>query len=194
MRGEVVMLGRLGRGCGAVTRAALALGLVAPVVLGLASCGGWGERSDFNPTVRLDRYRTYAWMRTEQGTAVDDLARSMVGQRVIATVDAELVRKGLRRVAADARPDFVVAARLASKERIDNYDWGYPGGSWSAYETPDVYGDRTKVVLIEFRDPHWQKTIWWGAVRGRFDPSARKQQVEQAVHRLMATYPPLPRG
>lgn len=163
----------------------------------LDGCGRMKTTVQRAPGASLTALRTYDWLagktHIERGSEVDV---ALLDRRIRRTVDARLERMGYDKRAA--RPDFLVTyhAILTATDdaRLAPSELGY--GHWAMASETDVYDrsyDRGSLVL-DIVDPATMKLLWRGVAEaeiGQDDtPYQQEERLRQAVHRLLAGFPP----
>jgi hypothetical protein len=186
------------------------LALAAGAALALTACSSVHVRTDFDPDTDFSRLTTYAWM-ARPGNAQDVLADdSLIRNRVMDAVDAELAAKGLRRDASS--PSFLVSAHAGTRERMRVIHspsspwpwWGYGWrrssfGGWGAgvgwgtgwgYDT-DVMQYTEGSLVLDFVDPARAELLWRGVATSVMDDEwGSEERIREAVRELLARYPP----
>jgi hypothetical protein len=175
----------------------------------LACAGGCsGVRTVYSPHVNLNRYRTYAWVTPPPGSIEERFDRTATGRRIHAAVAADLAARGLHPVAtvpcdapppADCAsipcPDLLVAYRVSETDELAS-DWDYGPGPVTGAR--DVYSYSSKgsgTLLLDFIDPNSRHVVWRSAARGILqDPDSDNPNVESAIGKMLANYPPGVRG
>jgi len=156
----------------------------------LAACSGITTSQDYDPEVDFSRLHTYAWISAESPEGVDSLTRN----RIREAVDAELAAKGF--TAADAQPDFQVAAHVTTRERVQVTDWGpsysHRGWYYDAHRL-DVSAFDEGTFVLDLIDPARQELLWRGTARAvvrELDPEEKTAFVREFVARTLAPFPP----
>jgi hypothetical protein len=147
-------------------------------------------KTDRGPSAQLVQARSYAWA---PETSQSDFYRSLPGQRIRTLVDQGLMARGLRQAAPGERPDFLVKVRYQAHDELavfpsswsGFYGWGYGGVGWDAY--PYTEG----VLTLDFVDPASRNVLWHArAMKEKSDPYLDLNDVNKAVGKILAQYPP----
>jgi hypothetical protein len=145
---------------------------------------GYDKSADFS------KYKTYTWAKPDH-----PIMRPMLYKDVVATIDQDLLAKGLTRVEADG--DVTLSAG-------GGIDFGY-----NLPPTPDMnaqmwYGDTAAPILnapllaqgsliLQFVDRSQGKMVWRGTVMQKLDPEQKDKALvlaEKAVDKLLKDFPP----
>lgn len=114
---------------------------------------------DWDRTIGFSGFRTYAWAK---GTD----APSLVQERIVAAIDAELLAKGFHRVEDEADMYVVTHAAVNKEEQVNVADFGYTAafsrGAGFGTTTVDVSRLRVGVLLVDIYDAGSKKLIWRG--------------------------------
>lgn len=180
----------------------------------LAACAGLKVSVDYDPAAPLTALRTYAWKPVPQQQAGDTLVDTdtLLRQRIIGAIDAELARKGYLKVGHD--PDFLVGFYFSRQRKLDDsstfypYYGGYFGGPfygyWGGWYYPGYYGYAGTYVreyeegllAIDIVDPARDRLVWRGQVKDtlRFEdsPENRIRRIQKAVAAVLERFPPTP--
>ena len=154
-------------------------------------------------------FKTYAWITDEPLTQSNSAAPSLVNplneDRVRASVDSELERKGYLKVPR-SEADFVVAFTLGARDRvrIRNYydDFGYRYyGFYPGFRRfgPGYggFGTRTSVrtitegtLVVDIFDNRLKEAVWHGAATKRLSRDSNGQElIGEAVATLLGQFP-----
>jgi hypothetical protein len=178
----------------------IALGLS---MLVAAGCAGRQVTTDYSPATRFSQFRTFALV-----SPPDSASQQLLDQRVRNAVQAQLAGKGL--TPADRQSaDLYVGYGMIDKTHREVYSyrdgWGWGGGwgwryyrwgvAWpmAGYRQIDTYTDGT--VVVNLIDAKTKQVVWEGEVAGVVslpvaNPVRATQQVDGAVAKLFAKYPP----
>jgi hypothetical protein len=146
---------------------------------------------DFDRTVNFSNYKTYAWT---AGTSVGD---QLNDKRIVNAIDAQLASKGLKKVAASANPDMLVAYHASFDKEIEinatSTVWGplrLGVGTGSARAAQVVVG----TLVLDVMDPATKIVIWRGTASGerypKASPDKRDKNINRAAGKLLEIYPP----
>jgi hypothetical protein len=185
---------------------------VQPIVLGLslllaAGCAGRQVSTDYSPATSFAQFRTFALVMPP-----DSASQQLLDQRVRSAVQAQLARKGLTQTDRQ-HADLFVGYGMVDKTHREVYTyrdgWGWGGGwgwryyrwgvAWptAAYRQVDTYTAGS--VVVNLIDAKTKQVVWQGDVADVVrlpvgNPAHATQQVDMAVAKLFAKYPPLSSG
>lgn len=188
---------------------AMSLVSLAALAIPLAACSSGPQvQSDFDPSFNFSQLSTYTWAARTDAGKDPAVYNNIVESRVKEAVNQALQAKGFREVSSDA--SFMVAWHGAINQQHSvetvgtsyGYGWGWYGG----YGGPGMgYGTSTTYVnswnegtlIIDIVDVKENKMVWRGSAQGemdehRDDPQAMQQGLNDAVTKMMATFPPKP--
>ena len=182
-----------------------------PIVVGMglilvAGCAGNKVTTDFSPATSFSQFRTFALV-MPPSTAGEQL----VDQRVRNAVQAQLDAKGLTAATDRQHADLFAGYGVVDKTHTEIYSyqdgWGWGSGlGWRYYRwgVPwpmstqrqiETYTDGT--VVVNLIDAKTKRVVWHGEVADVVslpvsDPLRATRQVDDAVAKLFAKYPPQP--
>jgi hypothetical protein len=166
-------------------------------------------RTDYDPAVNFKQYSTYSW---HDGTPAKD---PFTDKKILAAVDAQLAKKGLRKV--DTGGDLVVTYHAQSGQHVDlntvyttdswgpygwgrygpygrywyGRPWGYSGyGVTTARTTADTV--TTGTVIIDLLDGKTHQLVWRGIGSDELngDPKDLDASINAGAEKLFKDYPP----
>ena len=169
-----------------------------------AGCAGQPVTTDYSPATSFSRYRTFALVLPPDTAA----AQELLDQRVSSSVQAQLAAKGLTQT--DRRTaDLYVGYGVVDKTHAqvytyrDGWGWGRSLG-WRYYRWGvawpmtvrreiETYTDGT--VVVNLIDAKTKAVVWQGQIADVLslpvsDPVAATHQIDGAVAKLFAKYPP----
>lgn len=184
--------------------------MLAPLILaaaGLAGCSPIDVAVDYDPKADFSKIRTWAWFSEPAGAAHPEQVDPLTLQRSRDAIEEVLSAKGF----AMARPeeaDVLIAVHSAIERRVTygpSYGWGWgwgPGYSWGPYwdgywGPPSVYVYHEAALIVDVLEQKpAQRLIWRGIARRTIErgltPEERELRVREAVHDLLAGFPPGP--
>jgi hypothetical protein len=152
---------------------------------------------DFEKTANFASFKTYAH---KDGTKV---GQSLIDDRILAAIDAELGTKGLTK--SESNPDLFVVYHVAfDKEKdISTYSSGYGGGygpygwGWGGgmgTTTTQVRDIVIGTLVIDIADAKKSQLAWRGMgvkeVDTQAKPDKRDKSINNAVKKIFKNYPP----
>lgn len=168
-----------------------------------AACAGQRISTDYSPTVGFSQYRTFALV-----SRPDSGSHQLIDDRVRTAIEAQLAAKGLSetdRGNADLFVGYGVVDHTHKEVYTTGAGWGWGGGwGWRSYRwgvawpvdlqrSVETYTDGTVVIcLVDAKTRH---LIWQGQAADVLglpvsDPAKATRQVDQAVGKILAKYPP----
>jgi hypothetical protein len=167
--------------------------LVAPTLIGAQKTS-----YDYEKTASFAGFKTYAH---KQGTPV---GQSLIDDRIVAAIDAQLGTKGLTKAASD--PDVFVVYHMAFDKEKDistyssghggygAYGWGW-GGGWAGGTTSTQVRDiLVGTLVIDMADARKGQLVWRGMgvkeVDTQANPEKRDKSINKAVEKIFKNYPP----
>ncbi len=173
------------------------LWVIACLGLILAGCAGPKIDWDYNPSVNMSQWHSYAWL-TPAGHSSDSPVDSLMAQRIRSAVDKNLQAKGLKLVKL-ANADVLVNASVQTRtRRVQNQvatSLGYGFSPWGMGVTTEshTYEYDQNILSIDIINPGNHATLWQGkATSGRLDqgsPQGRKKAVDSVVTAILAPFP-----
>jgi hypothetical protein len=147
---------------------------------------------DFDRAAPFPTYRTYAWVK---GTNVPD---TLIHQRIVTAIDAELGGKGLTKVEATASPDVVVAyhATFDTNVQVTGFGSGWGGYRFSGTRSGTARAEEILVgtLVVDVVDARTSNIVWRGSVTKDVDlkakPEKRDKNIARAAEKLFKHYPP----
>lgn len=179
------MLGRIG-GLGLLAAAVAVAGCSIPLVAG----------ADFDPSLRLSGYSTFAWDEADELPTGDPRLDNnpFFIERLHAAIKVELERRGLRY--DPAAPGLLVHHHATVRDRVEVFEADRRRG----YE-PSGYGEGTSVLqweegtfLVDIADRKTKRVLWrgWATTdieRAFTDPEKMTTLVNEAVARMFVFFP-----
>jgi len=165
-------------------------------IVALSACSTLTTNADYDKAVDFSKFKTYAWKNT------DPSQNSLIEQRIQTAVDGVLASKGLRKV--DENPDLWVVAhpRLSKETQINTYNsgwgygwgWGYGAGYAGGMSSSTVSEIPVGNLIVDLVDASRKQMVWRGTASKTLDPNAspetRQKNVDEAVTKMFAGYPP----
>ena len=177
---------------------------LAALALPLAACSSTKVQSDYDPGYDFTHLNTYAWAERTEAGKDPAVYSDIVESRVKEAVNRALQAKAFREVSSN--PSFLVAWHGAIDQQHSvntvgtsyGYGWGWYGG-WGgpgmATSTTYVSTWDEGTLIIDFVDVSTNKLVWRGSAQGEVDeyendPDRMQQDLNDAVTKMMATFPP----
>lgn len=172
------------------------------VWLVLGATGSFAQKVhvQFDKSIDFSKFKTYAWLESKHP------AQDAWAQQVVADIDGQLSRKGLRRVDTDAGPDLQVVYNAGVKERtiVEGYSYGYV---LAEYLYSQIYGplwfwprpsswvseaEKNGSLVVDLVNPSSRDMVWRGVASGTLYDNTRKneQKLSKAIRKMFKKYPP----
>lgn len=147
---------------------------------------------DYDRAASFSAYKKYAWTR---GTEVTD---QLNHARIVRSIEARLLEKGLARAEPGDSPDVLVAyhASFDKNLRIDGFSTGWgpfglgPDRSGSARVQEILVG----TLVVDITDARTRALVWRGTASGDIKPSDKPEQrdkkIAKAAEKMFRNYPP----
>jgi hypothetical protein len=176
--------------------------IIAAALASTLGCATAKVTTEYNQKTDFAAYKSYSWIDTGAG---QEQAPAIRNPAVVAIVrqsmDRELAAKGLAKVEG-GQPDLLVAVHGMAKDRIEVQSYGYAYSPYGYYGgpfgAPVAYGSsvqqyRDGTLLVDLVDARSKELVWRGTASDTVsDPAQVQSVVANAIHRLMAEYPPSP--
>jgi Domain of unknown function (DUF4136) len=178
------------------TLVTLALAIVLTPALAMAQKVSY----DYDKAANFAGYKTYA---LKDGTKV---GQSLIDDRIVAAIDAELAAKGFTK--SESSPDVFVVYHVAFDKQKDistfssgyaggygPYGWRY-GGGWAGGGTTNttVRDILIGTLVIDVADAKKGQIAWRGMgvkeVNTQAKPEKRDKSINEAVKKIFKNYPP----
>jgi Domain of unknown function (DUF4136) len=154
---------------------------------------------DFEKTANFAAFKTYAH---KDGTKV---GQSLIDDRILAAIDAELGVKGFMK--SESNPDVFVVYHVAFDKEKDistfssgygggygPYGWGWGGGWNTGTTTTQVRDILVGTLVIDMADAKKGQLAWRGMgvkeVDTQAKPDKRDKSINNAVKKIFKNYPP----
>ena len=137
---------------------------------------------DFDAGADFSKFKTYTWVRGNQ--VPDELNH----RRVVQSIDAQLVSKGLSQINANANPDILVAyhASFDTDPQISGFSTGFGGYRWGGNRSGVARAEEVLIgtLAVDIVDAK-SKTIVWRAMATRdinvnAKPEKRAEEIQEA--------------
>jgi len=177
----------------------IALLLAAPRLYPQTVKVNWQTKAAFSD------YKTYVWKFTEKRPP------GFYRQWVVADVDSQLTKKGLRIASGSQQPDIYVVYNFLAQEMIDSttttdgFDWAAgPWSNWGAWggwgddagdtiSTTETQPRSMGILTVDLVDAKSNVVVWRGqATEDAISntQSGDERQIRRSVEKMMKDYPP----
>ena len=162
-------------------------------------CSSISVSSDFNESTDFSELKTFAWMlKTPKGDIDLPGVNQLDQERIQDAIAAELANKGYMEIIA-GDSDFHVTYFGRTEERIQVESMGGPliRPYWGMGYA-EVYQYEEGTLIIDLLDAKKQHIIWRGVAKGEVDwrgtTGGQTQLIGEAVHKILAQFPPKRKG
>lgn len=162
-------------------------------------------QSDYDPAVKFEGLRTYSWIKTEEKPAADPrLGDPLLDKRIRDLVERQLATQGYD-TSSTTTPDFMVSYHVALEKKLavstmnDYYGyragWGWSYGAGTGRVVPEsyVYEYEQGSLIIDIVNPRTHELMWRGAAQAEVKPGKGREQLAEAVRRILERFPPQPK-
>jgi hypothetical protein len=147
---------------------------------------------DYDRTASFSAYKRYAWTR---GTELPD---ELNHARIVRSIEARLMERGLARVEPGDSPDVLVAyhASFDKNLRIDAFStgWGPFGLGPDRYGSARVQDILVGTLVVDITDARTRALVWRGMASGDIKPNDKPEQrdkkLAKAMEKMFKNYPP----
>ena len=149
----------------------------------LGGCASYDVKTDYDPAVRFDTLRTYAWADVEP-TGNARLDREATRQRIIDAIDEGLADHGL--ILVDEDPDLLVDYHAVIDRRLDlRGDAPYGNHRLPATTLSTVPTYEVGTLIIHLMDPATDTMVWRGSGQARLEQAMSDEALEDKVHAVV---------
>lgn len=165
----------------------------------LSACATVHAGADFEPGVRLERYRTFDWGGGDSIPVGDPRLDNnpFFDSRVRAAVELELAARGLARVTTS--PDLLVHYHASVRQRVDviRADEGRGYSSPRDGRSDQVLEYEEGTLIVDVAEPKAKAILWRGwaqtDVGGMLDdPREMEKRIRESVRLMMQKFPRTP--
>ena len=174
------------------------------MLLIIGSALGQDVRYNFDKGTDFSKFKTYKWVIIKDAQQPDDIT----DKQIKATVDAELLAKGLTKTDAE-KPDLYIGYQVAiqTEKQFTSFNsgmggWGYGpgwyGGGWYGAGGGITTGSTSTIYVgalsIDMYNVSHEDLVWRGVASKTLDakakPDKRQKNLNKAVAKLLKNYPP----
>ena len=155
-------------------------------------------RVDYDHGANFAKYHTYTWGKTQASPEINQLME----QRIVAEIDENLARCGLKRV--ETGGDLIVTYQAAVKQHMEfttfgdgggwgwgpgwGYGYGYGGGISTTTEKEIPVG----TIVVDLLDPQAKQLIFRGTATETLSskPEKNTKKMSKAMGKMFEKYPP----
>ena len=148
-------------------------------------------RVDYTEDFDFSSWRSYRFAPLPSGAGKNEPRFEGLEQEARTAIEADLAERGYRRL-VDGEPDFRIALDFASRgDRATNLG---PARSSEPGSPPVAIPSKTNTLTLFMLDPDTGEVRWEGRVAGfSLDAIQFRAEIEAAVWRLLAEFPPVTR-
>ncbi|MFQ5995671.1 MAG: DUF4136 domain-containing protein [Acidiferrobacterales bacterium] len=174
-----------------------------------AGCSSMQVTSDYDPAADFADLTTYDWMPGPQKATGDPrLDNPLLEGRIKTAVDKQLAAQGF--VKRSSAADFYIGYHLALEKRLavstmNSYygyraGWGWNYGAGTGVLGPESYTYEYEQgsLILDIVKPDTRKLIWRGSAQAEVNETAssdkKQKQIDEAVRKMLAHFPPKSRN
>jgi hypothetical protein len=165
------------------------------LVLAIACIAFAAVSTDYDHSTDFAKYHTYSWIKVK----VED---PLWEDRVMRTVDAQLVAKGWAKVPANGDASLAAYGSTRTKKTLETWYEGFGGGwFWRGFggtglATTVMEDTPVGTLIIDIFDTPSQKLIWRGVASDTLTgkPEKDEKKMNKAVTDMFKKFPPQPKG
>src|SRR5271157_1887471 len=169
----------------------------------LTASGAFAQKVhvQFEKGVDFSRFSTYVWLESKHP------ADGLWAQQVVASIDRQLTRKGLKRVDGTTSPDLKVVYNSGVKERtiVEGFDYGYvyteflysriygpPLWLWPRPGSWVSEGEKDGNLVVDLVDASRKDMVWRGVAKDALSDKTNKNErkLNKAIEKMFKKYPP----
>ena len=166
------------------------LAILSVAAAAVLACSTLTTGADYDPSTDFSKYKTW--------DLKNDIKNELLARRIETAVGNELSKKGMTRDTNN--PDLWVAVHgsLSKQTQIHTYDtgWGY-GYGWrygGGMSTSTVTEVPVGTLIVDLVDAGKKELVWRGTASDTLNPEAspekKEQNLQEAMAKLFANYPP----
>lgn len=181
--------------------------IVGAGVIAAAGCAGQHVSTDYSPTIDFGGFHSFTLV-----TQPDSGGQQLLDDRVARAVQGQLTAKGLTltdRAKASLYVGYGVVDHTHTRVYTAGTGWGWGAGrgwryhrwgvAWPVMMQRDVETYTDGTVVVNLVDAKTKRVVWRGEVADVLnlpvgDPAEATRQIDSAVAKMFASYPPLPAG
>jgi hypothetical protein len=156
---------------------------------------------NYDRSIDFGAFHTYSWARpvsaaegAQSAARREPQSGSLIAKQIVAAVDAELRKKGLRPVPTAG--DLEVAFHVALSRGYDVTSYGYPPRLRSAHGTAQVRAVDAGSLIVDLVDPRTKELAWRAIASDDLDADAsaagRDARIAAVAEKMFADFPPRP--
>jgi len=170
----------------------LALGALLAIAGGAWACSTVEVSTDYDSAANFSQYKTFAFLPMGK---ID----SITAGRVETAITRALQAKGLQRATGEGDLKISVRGRMSHQKVITSVGWGGYGW-WRGWRggmgTTTVQNVPIGTLLVDLVDARADKLVWRGTATRALDASStgaqKQEELDRAMAKLFAAYPPTP--
>ncbi len=141
--------------------------------------------SDRDHRVNFSKYKTFMWVHEPEPR------EAFMKERIVASVNAQLVARGMRQV--DDGADLAVGANMATEEK-HTWETYYNGDGWGWGSGWSVTKEKTYEVgtlTVDLFDAHTRKLVWQGVGTDEVSPKPEKRtkETDKQIEKMFKHFP-----
>ncbi len=171
----------------------------------LAGCSTMQVHSDYDPSASFTGLKSYDWIKAAKKVTGDPrLDDPALDKRIREIVESRLATQGYTKV-SDGTPDFLVGYHVALEKRLavstmnDYYGyragwgWSYGAGTGTMMPQSYTYEYEQGSLIIDVVSPKTHDLMWRGSAQAEVNRKKGREQLNEAVTRILERFPPKPK-
>lgn len=161
--------------------------LLMTVCVALAACSTMRSNIDYDPSYDFTKAKTYNWIPNPQIAQSNEL----FDKHFRKVMDEKMAAKGYS--VNETNPDFMIAYHGDVQSKVDVTNWGYRYPGW--YGGVEVYQYDEGTLIVDFVDSGSKNLIYRATIsaemdRGSSDFERRQKRINEAVDKILKSFPP----
>jgi hypothetical protein len=157
---------------------------------------------NYDQKANFAQYKTYKWVTIEGVAAPDQLIDNDIKQ----AIDTQLASKGLTKVEDGAQLFIAYQVSISQEKQITTFSsggsWGYGPGWGSGWGAPSMSTATSSTInignlVLDMYDAEAKDLVWRGEASKTLsnpkNPEKRRQNINNAMAKLLKNYPPQPK-
>ncbi len=171
----------------------------------LAGCSTMQVHSDHDPSANFAGLKTYDWTKAAKKVTGDPrLDNPALDQRIRELIQLQLAKQGYA-LAPGGTPDFLVGYHVALEKKLavstmnDYYGyragwgWSYGAGTGTMMPQSYTYEYEQGSLIIDVVNPKTHDLMWRGSAQAEVNRKKGREQLNEAVTRILERFPPKPK-
>jgi hypothetical protein len=171
----------------------------------LEGCSTMQVYSDHDPSASFAGLKTYDWINAAKKVTGDPrLDNPALDKRIRELIQGQLATQGYT-LAPGGTPDFLVGYHVALEKKLavstmnDYYGyragwgWSYGAGTGTMMPQSYTYEYEQGSLIIDVVNPKTHDLMWRGSAQAEVNRKKGREQLNEAVTRILERFPPKPK-